>query len=123
MGYAVEIYAIVCISVILDIVSGLMQAVYNHTVSSTKLRNGAYHKLSYFFVIALTLLIEYGMNYLDLGFTLQMFPAVCAYIVLTEIVSITENIVKLNPELADSPIFKLLSSNQKRREGDWSEDA
>lgn len=123
MGYAIEIYIAVCATIALDIITGLAQALYNRTVSSTKLRNGAYHKVSYLLVIALSLLIEYGMNWLDLGFTMQLFPAVCAYLVLTEIVSITENIVKLNPELADSPIFKLLSSNQKRRAEDWSDDA
>lgn len=118
MGYPLEIYAIVCGAIVLDVISGFLQALRNKTISSTKLRNGAYHKVSYFVVLALSLLIEFGMSYLDLGFTLQMFPAVCAYIVLTEIVSIAENAAKLNPELAHSPIFDLLSSNQKRREED-----
>lgn len=118
MSYSIHIFAIVGLGVLLDIISGIAQAIANKTLSSSKLRSGIYHKASYVIALALALFIEYAMGYLDLGFTIQLFPAVSAYIVLTEIVSVTENIARLNPELRDSPIFHLLSSNQKRREGD-----
>ena len=113
-----HIYAIVSAAILLDIVSGLMQATVNRSLSSKKLRQGIYHKSSYLLIIALAALIEYGSNHLDLGFTAPVFMPVCVYIVLTESVSIFENVTKINPELKQSPLFKLLGQNQNRRKDD-----
>ena len=118
MQYPIQIFSVIGIAILLDITSGLVQACYNKTVSSEKLRNGIYHKLGYLFAIVLTLSLEYGIDYLDLGFEAPIFPLLAAYIVITEAFSVIENILKLNPELAESPLFNLLSSNQKRRKDD-----
>ena len=113
-----HVYAIVSAAILLDVISGLLQATVNHSLSSEKLRQGIYHKSSYLLIIALAALIEYGGAHLDLGFTAPVFLPVCIYIVLTEAVSIFENITKVNPELKESPLFKLLGQNQNRRKDD-----
>lgn len=116
--YQIPIYMILCASVILDIATGIAQAVANQSLDSTVLRNGLFHKLSYFFAVMLALLLEWACNYLDLGFSIELFIPLAAYIVITESISVLENIVRLNPELRESPIFKLLSSTQNRRSTD-----
>ena len=118
MIYDPHIFLIVGISILFDVATGMSQAAYNHVLSSEKMRSGVYHKLSYIFAVALSLFIEYTVSHMDLGYTLPLFVPVCTYIVLTEIVSITENIGKLNPELLNSGIFKLLSENKNRRADD-----
>ena len=116
--YPVAIYAIISIAIVLDIATGITQAAYNHTLDSKVLRSGMVHKLSYFFAVVLALLLEHTCRYLELGFDCTIFIPLAVYIILTESVSVLENIVKMNPELRESPIFKLLSENQNRRSGD-----
>lgn len=116
--YDYRIYAIVAAAIMLDIISGLLQAGVNHSLSSEKLRAGAYHKMGYVVTIALALLLEYSTYHLDLGFTAPLTAPVCAYIVITEAVSVFENITRINPDLKESPIFKLLGQNQNRRKDD-----
>ena len=114
----IQAYITVFAFIILDVLTGIAQALKNNTLSSDKMREGVYHKLSYVFACTLAFGIEYGMAYLDLGYTAPVVMPVCVYIALTEIVSITENIARLNPELAGSGIFNLLSDNKKRRSED-----
>lgn len=94
----------------LDLLTGFTQAVANKTVNSTKMRDGLWHKCGFVLTMLLAAMIEWTMRYIDLGFTLPLFVPVCVFIILTEIVSIFENICKLSPELAGSKlaaIFKI----------------
>lgn len=117
-----HIFAIVGIAIILDIVTGITQACYNRTIDSSKMRSGVYHKLSFIFAVSVAAFIEYAMNYIDLGYTLPLIVPTCGYIVLTELVSIVENISKMNPELKGSGIFNFLGESKNRRENDDRED-
>lgn len=116
--YSLSVYVIIALSIFMDIVTGISQAVYNHTLDSKILRNGMFHKLSYVFAIMLALFVEYAANYLDLGIDFKIFVPLAAYIVLTEIISILENITRMNEDLLNSPIFKLLSQTKNRRDTD-----
>lgn len=113
-----NVFLITFLFILLDILSGVTQAVKNKTLSSVIMREGIYHKLSYVIAIALSALIEYGVLHMDLGFTTPLLMPVCVMICLTEIVSIVENVERLNPELANTGIFALLSQNKKRRNDD-----
>lgn len=101
----------------LDFVSGFAQAVSNKKVSSEKLRKGLFHKCGFMLVIVLGVLCEVSMQFIDLGFDFPICIAVCGYIILTELVSILENIGKLAPELTDSgflQIFKIHNQETER---------
>ena len=112
---------IVALFIIMDIASGIAQAVANHTLSSEKMRRGIYHKLGYIMVIALAILCEYATMHLDLGFTAPLITPCVVMISLTEIVSIIENIQNLNPEIGDIGVFQLFANNKKRRKDDNDE--
>lgn len=101
---------IVGLFILLDIVSGIAQAIANKELSSEKLRKGAFHKFSFVIIICLAYLIDYGTGYVDLGFNFPIVWPTCIYIILTEIISITENVVLLNPELRGSKLIKIFSS-------------
>ena len=98
---------IVSLFIVLDIITGIAQAIANKDVSSSKLREGAFHKFSYVLILCGAYLIEYAMGYVDLGFTLPIFQFACIYIIFTEIVSFCENIVKLNPSLKGNKILEI----------------
>ena len=109
---------IVALFIAIDIVSGITQAVKNKTLSSRVAREGIYHKMGYVITIATGALCEYGSGYLELGFQLPLLVPIITLICITEIISIIENIKAITPELANSPIFDMLASNQKRRKDD-----
>lgn len=107
------IAAIVCAFVVMDLVTGVMQAVANKTLDSSKMRAGLWHKCGFIMAIILAALVEWSMQFIDLGFTLPLFAPVCAFITLTEIVSIFENVCQLSPELANSRLAQLFNIEVK----------
>lgn len=117
-----HIFAIVAGFIILDIITGFSQAVRNKTVDSTIMRLGLWHKSAYVLAIVLALLCEYATLYLNLGFTLPITTPVCAFICATEIVSIIENLGKINPELLDNGFLDFFSQNKTRRKDDNEEE-
>ena len=108
-----HIAAIVVAFVMMDLVTGVMQAVANKTLDSTKMRAGLWHKCGFIMVIILAALVEWSMQFVDLGFTLPLLIPVCVFIILTEIVSIFENVCKLSPELANSKLAQLFNVDVK----------
>ena len=108
-----HIAAIVAAFVMMDLATGIMQAVANRALDSTKMRDGLWHKCGFILVVILAALVEWTMQFIDLGFTLPLFVPVCVFIILTEIVSIFENVCKLSPELADSKLARLFNIEVK----------
>lgn len=108
-----HIAAIVCAFVVMDLVTGVMQAVANKTLDSTKMRAGLWHKCGFIMTVILAALVEWTMQFIDLEFALPLFVPVCVFIILTEIVSIFENVCKLSPELANSKLAQLFNIDVK----------
>lgn len=108
-----HIAAIVAAFVVMDLVTGVMQAAANKALDSTKMRSGLWHKCGFIMVVILAALVEWAMQFIDLGFTLPLFVPVCVFIILTEIVSIFENVCQLSPELANSKLAQLFNIEVK----------
>ena len=82
-----------------DIVTGIIRALYNDGLNSTALRKGLFHKLSELIAVVGTYLLEYGIQYINLGIDIPLLKATAAYICLMELVSILENLADVNPIL------------------------
>lgn len=108
-----NIVAIVAAFIVMDLVTGIMQAIANKTLDSTKMRAGGWHKCGFIMVVILAALVEWAMQFIDLGFTLPLFVPACVFIILTEIVSIFENVCRLSPELANSKLAQLFDIGVK----------
>ena len=101
--------------ILLDVVSGVTSAYARHEISSQKLRTGLWHKLGYFFVVFLAIIIEWTMTHgLDLGFSLPLVVPICVWVSLMEIVSTLENAAKMNPDLERVPGFERLKEVAER---------
>ena len=116
-----HVFIIVAAFIVLDIVSGFSQACVNKTVDSSVMRRGLWHKTAYILTIVLAVLCEYSVVYIDLGFTIPITLPICAFICATELVSIVENIGKINPELAGSKLLEYFSQSKARRNEDKDE--
>ena len=99
--------------IVLDFASGFAQACANKEISSEKLRKGLYHKCGFILAIALGLLCEWSMQFVNLGFDVPVATVVCVYIMLTEIMSILENLGKLSPELASTGFMSIFKKDDK----------
>lgn len=106
-----HLLVIVSIFIILDIISGIAQAVKNKNISSKIMRAGLWHKFSYVLIISLAYLCEYSTIYLDLGLDIPIANTVISFIVITELTSVIENVKRLNEDIAKSKIFDLFDKS------------
>lgn len=105
------IIGIVFLLVLIDYVTGVVNAITHGELSSGKMREGLGHKFAYLAIICVALIVEYGSDYINLGTEPPVFIPVCVGICLIEITSIMENCVKINPELADAPFMRIFTQN------------
>lgn len=111
---------IVFLLVLIDYITGVVNAIMHSELSSERMRQGLGHKFAYLAIICVALTIEYGSDYINLGIELPIFAPICASICLIEITSIMENCTKINPELSESNILNIFKVNKK--ESDSKED-
>ena len=117
-----ELYLIPGVFIVLDIVTGIIKAVYKGNVDSTELRKGLFRKLSEVIAIIGAYFIDFALNYLDLGIEPHITVAVITYICVMEIVSIIENLCEVNPQLSNffKPYINKLKKGDEKKddEGD-----
>lgn len=113
------IIGIVFLLVLIDYITGVVNAIMHSELSSEKMRQGLGHKFAYLAIICMALIIEYGSNYINIGIELPVFTPICASICLIEITSIMENCTKINPELTKPNIlnnFKIDKKENNKKE-------
>lgn len=115
MQHYIAPFAITAILIIMDYGTGVANAIMHHQISSGKMRNGLWHKFAYIVVICTAILIEWGAQWLDLGFDLPLVAPVLISIALIEITSILENCVKINPELKAYKVLNIFSKSQDEK--------
>lgn len=102
--------------IFLDVATGYAQAVANHEVDSKIMKAGFWHKLALVFAMLAAGLADMAAAVeIDFGFSMPIFECACAYVMLMEFTSILENIKKMNPQVADSALMRLLNP---KKDGD-----
>lgn len=107
------VIGIVFLLVLIDYITGVINAIMHGELSSERMRQGLGHKFAYLAIICVAIIVEYGSDYINLGIELPVFMPVCAGICLIEITSIMENCVKINPELSTSNILNIFKVDKK----------
>ena len=102
---------------LIDVATGVLKAVKNKELSSTKAREGIYKKTSFIIFIAFGYLSQYAMNYVDLGFNFPAGVTVCLLVILTEAISVLENLGAINPELV-ALVAPFLSALNGKKDGE-----
>jgi phage-related holin len=92
-------YFITFCFIVMDYLTGILKALYTGTFSSKIMRQGLFHKTALLLIMALGFMVDYAQKYVDLGATIPVGGALCAYIILMEIGSSLENLCQTNPEL------------------------
>lgn len=93
---------------LIDMVTGISQAIYNRSFKSSTMRHGLCHKATLSLIIILVICIEILSSHIvGLNFGGITVYVVCIAIIGMEFASILENIKQAYPELADTPIMKI----------------
>lgn len=101
------IYAIAFAFIVLDFLTGIVKAFTTNSFTSTKMREGLFHKVGLILCMILGGLVDFAQGYLELGISLPVAAAICVYICLMEITSIIENICMINPQVVPDELAAL----------------
>ena len=102
---------------VIDVFTGVLKAVKNKELNSTKAREGIYKKVSFILFIAFGYLADYAMDYVDMGFSFPAAATICTLIIVTEAISVLENLGQINPDLVKL-VAPFLSALNKKEEGE-----
>ncbi len=104
----------------IDVFTGVLKAVKNKELNSTKAREGIYKKASFILFIAFGYLADYAMVYVNMGFNFPAAATICTLIIVTEAISVLENLGQINPDLVKL-VAPFLSALNKKEEGEHIE--
>ena len=104
---------------VIDVFTGLLKAVKNKELNSTKAREGIYKKASFILFIAFGYLADYAMDYVNMGFNLPAAATICTLIIVTEAISVLENLGQINPDLVKlvAPFLSALNKKEGENNG------
>ena len=110
--------AICCLCfIVADYASGVAKAVHAKELDSSKMREGLWHKAGFIGAMVLGYGCQILVNFelLPSSFS-AIFAGVCVYVIITEAISIFENLCELSPELAESPLAALLKLKEENND-------
>lgn len=102
---------------VIDVFTGVLKAVKNKALNSTKAREGIYKKASFILFIAFGYLTDYAMDYVNMGFNFPAGATICTLVIVTEAISVLENLGQINPDLVKL-VAPFLSVLNKKEEGE-----
>ena len=96
-----------------DMVSGYLKARMRGDVRSRKMFEGIMHKAAYFMLITIFGVVQVMQGHFSIWPDFPTVTAVCTLICVTEIVSNLENIIAVNPDIADYDIVKKILGDKE----------
>ena len=100
---------------LVDLISGLLGAIKNKDLKSSKMRDGLFKKLGFILCYVLAFLLDTQGSAIGFHFDTKILPIVIVYAVTTEIVSIIENINKINPDLLPEKLQSIFDVKPEER--------
>lgn len=95
-----------------DLISGFIGAVKNKDIKSSKLRDGMFKKVGFIFCYVLAYLLDSEGNAIGFSVGVKLLPIIITYVCITEVVSILENICKINSDLMPEILKDLFHINK-----------
>lgn len=100
----------------LDILTGLVSAIKNKDIKSAKLRDGLFKKVGFIFCYFTAWLVDGYGDVIGFKLGVAILPVIVLYVCTTELVSILENISKINSDLLPGKLMELFHISNTRRE-------
>lgn len=96
----------------LDFVTGLVGAFATGSFTSTKMREGLFHKLGLMLAVVFGVLMDFGQGFVELSVTIPVTGAICTYICLMEALSIVENLCRIDPEIMPDKLLGMFGKRE-----------
>lgn len=96
----------------LDLATGLISALKQHDIQSSRLRDGLFKKAGFLICYFLGWLVDTQGYHIGFEFGVPILGAVILYVVTTEIVSILENVCKINPDILPDKLMAMFHVNE-----------
>lgn len=91
----------------LDLVTGIISAIKDKDIQSAKLRDGLFKKVGFMLCYFVAWLVDTEGALIGFKFGVEMLPIIILYVCTTELVSILENISKINPNILPEKLMEL----------------
>ncbi len=91
----------------LDLISGFITAVKNKCIQSSKLRDGLFKKVGFILCYFVAWLVDTQGTRIGFQIGTPILPIIILYTCTTELVSILENICKINKDLLPEKLMEL----------------
>lgn len=95
-----------------DLISGFVGAIKNKDIKSSKLRDGMFKKVGFIFCYVLAYILDTEGNAIGFSVGVKLLPIIITYVCVTEVVSILENISKINSDLLPKTLKDLFRINK-----------
>lgn len=102
----------------IDLVTGIISAIKNKEIKSAKLRDGLFKKVGFLFCYFVAWLVDTYGEFIGFQFGISILPIIILYVCTTELVSIIENICKINPDLLPDKLMELFHISDIRKGGE-----
>lgn len=101
--------------VIVDFITGLIGHTMREGFSSSKVREGLAHKFTYVIALVVCLILAKIMEYYDLHMVYAgvLYSLTYVWIAITETGSILENLVLINPDMADNSFMRVFDRREQ----------
>lgn len=103
-----NVFLIVGLAILFDIVTGVSKAIHSGTFSSSMMREGLWHKLSEVIALAVAYFIQYMLPVVGIPYSVPAVSVVTLYICIMEVGSCLENLGNINPQLKE-PLSKIFN--------------
>lgn len=113
-----QIYPIIVALVFnaLDLITGIISALKEKDIQSAKLRDGMFKKVGFIMCYLMAWLVDKEGAMIGLQIGVQILPIIILYACTTELVSILENISKINSDILPEKLMEMFHvSNKKER--------
>lgn len=91
----------------LDLVTGIITAIKNKDIKSSKLRDGLFKKVGFILCYFVAWLVDNEGALIGFRIDVSILPIIILYVCATELVSILENICKINPDILPEKLMQL----------------
>lgn len=111
-----RIYTSIIVALIfngLDLLTGIISAIRVHELKSSRLRDGLFKKVGFILCYFLAWLMDKYGRIVGFELPVHILPVIILYVCTTELVSILENITKINPDILPDKLMQLFHVKQQ----------
>lgn len=105
-----QIYASIIVALIfngLDLLTGIISAIRAHELKSSRLRDGLFKKVGFILCYFIAWLMDNYGSVVGFKLPVAILPVIILYVCTTELVSILENITKINPDILPDKLMQM----------------